>query len=67
MLVEGSMGHVWTLREGKGTRMEMCSDPREGLEQWPCPTSPKRVIAPAGFVGLKVVDKPDVYVELDAR
>jgi hypothetical protein len=52
--------------------MEMYSDPHEalkavGLEQWPCPTSPKRVIAPAGFVGLKVVDKPDVYVELDAR
>jgi ketosteroid isomerase-like protein len=32
MLVEGSMGHLWTLRDGKGTRMDMYSDPSEALK-----------------------------------
>jgi hypothetical protein len=26
------MGHLWTLREGKGTRMDMYSDPHEALK-----------------------------------
>jgi ketosteroid isomerase-like protein len=30
-LVEGSIGQVWTLRDGKGARMDMYSDPREAL------------------------------------
>ena len=32
MLVEGSIGQVWTLREGKGARMDMYSDPSEALK-----------------------------------
>jgi ketosteroid isomerase-like protein len=32
MVVEGSMGQVWTVREGKGTRMDMYSDPQEALK-----------------------------------
>jgi ketosteroid isomerase-like protein len=32
MLVEGSMGQVWTLDEGKGARMDMYSDPAEALK-----------------------------------
>jgi ketosteroid isomerase-like protein len=31
-LVEGSIGQVWTLRDGKGARMDMYSDPQEALE-----------------------------------
>ena len=32
MLVEGSMGQIWTVRDGKGTRMDMYSDPSEALK-----------------------------------
>ena len=32
MLVEGSMGHVWTFRDGKEARVDIYSDPREALK-----------------------------------
>jgi ketosteroid isomerase-like protein len=32
MPVEMSLAQVWTLRDGKQTRMEMYSDPAEALE-----------------------------------